>query len=314
MSVRKKGRMKTILSIDGGGRRGYIPAILLQHMEQRTGKRISDLFDYIAGTSTGGLLALGLAAPERYTATDMVRMYEDDLKTIFARPFLHKVKTLWGLIGPKYSSKGLTEIMTKKLNFLLLRSLTNVMVTSYDLLKRRPKFFKSWRQRDGMFAFRAAIATASAPTFFPSYFEELPGGKTYNLVDGGVFASDPSACILADVVERHPGEDILMVSLGTGRHEDGISAVNSGLLAWAKPITDVLLDGQGDSVEYVVSRHPVFAKGGFYRFQCDLPDPETRQMDGLVVPGLRRAAEGMLDEKFADVCARLMTATSQKAA
>jgi len=70
-----------ILSIDGGGIRGIIPAIVLAEIERRTGSKIAGLFDLIAGTSTGGILALGLTRPgndgtPRYSASDLVTLYE----------------------------------------------------------------------------------------------------------------------------------------------------------------------------------------------------------------------------------------------
>ncbi len=84
------GEPVKVLSIDGGGIRGLIPAVILDHIETTTGKPISQLFHLIAGTSTGGILALGLVRPgeaqgkPRYSAADMIRLYEEAGPTIFA--------------------------------------------------------------------------------------------------------------------------------------------------------------------------------------------------------------------------------------
>jgi patatin-like phospholipase/acyl hydrolase len=98
-----------ILSIDGGGIRGIIPAMLLCEIEKRTGKPISELFDYVAGTSTGGILALGLNAPSegdphkpRYSAKDLLEVYEKHGNEIFSPGDISQIiecYTLTYLIG-----------------------------------------------------------------------------------------------------------------------------------------------------------------------------------------------------------------------
>ena len=79
-----------ILSIDGGGIRGLIPAVVLAEIEKRTGKPASELFDLIAGTSTGGILALGLTCPAadgrpRYSAERLIDLYQKEGNRIFNR-------------------------------------------------------------------------------------------------------------------------------------------------------------------------------------------------------------------------------------
>ena len=92
-----------ILSIDGGGIRGIIPAMVLAELERRARGPICTLFDLIAGTSTGGILALGLAKPNgdrkpAYSAADLIELYEKEGKTIFATPAWHR----WPIIGFLY--------------------------------------------------------------------------------------------------------------------------------------------------------------------------------------------------------------------
>ena len=83
-----------ILSIDGGGIRGILPAMVLSDLERRTNRPIIDLFDLIVGTSTGGLVGLALACPDaegkpRHTARDIVRLYEIEGKRVFSRSVWH---------------------------------------------------------------------------------------------------------------------------------------------------------------------------------------------------------------------------------
>src|SRR5271170_6477506 len=101
-----------ILSIDGGGTRGIIPATILASIEERTGKPISQLFDLIAGTSTGGILALGLTKPDSsgrpsFSAQDLCNLYEEEIPNIFLNP-----QSWWGnLLTPKYRSEAFQRIL-----------------------------------------------------------------------------------------------------------------------------------------------------------------------------------------------------------
>jgi hypothetical protein len=109
-----KGRLVRILAIDGGGMRGIIPARLLAHLEERTGRRAAELFDLVAGTSTGGLLALGLSKPDphhparpHYRASEIVDFYRLSGRDIFRRSLLHFIRSLGSWLGPKYPPAGL---------------------------------------------------------------------------------------------------------------------------------------------------------------------------------------------------------------
>ena len=95
-------RSYRVLALDGGGIRGLIPARVLEDLETRTGKRIAEMFDLIAGTSTGGILALGLSRPDdakhpQFTAADMCNMYLHEGAKIFPHSLFQDVKTLHGL-------------------------------------------------------------------------------------------------------------------------------------------------------------------------------------------------------------------------
>lgn len=279
---------RRILSIDGGGRRGYMPAVMLADLEAAVGP-LHEFFSDVAGTSTGAILAAGVAAG--VPASEMVRFYEDECSTIFVRSFWHKLRTLWGLIGPKYPITALKTSLERHFAPLTLGgAYTDVMLTSYDLQTRRPHMFKSWREADQDVSLAyAALASAAAPTYFPA----VDG----HLVDGGVFASNPAMCLLTDVCERFPDNAITMVSLGTGVHEDGVTD-GPGLIGWAPRIADVLLDGTSDAAAYQVKHHPAFRAPGavLYRMQYDLPDPDTRPMDGPITPALRVLAQRLLQD------------------
>src|SRR5262249_23295357 len=109
-----------ILSIDGGGIRGVIPALVLAELQTRVGNApLLDPFDLVAGPSTGGLIALGLnvRGPDgkpRYTAQDMVNLYTEDGPRIFSRSFWYRLTSLGGLRRPRYPVTGLEAVLREK--------------------------------------------------------------------------------------------------------------------------------------------------------------------------------------------------------
>src|SRR5262245_29471105 len=105
-----------ILALDGGGIRGIIPAVVLAEVERRTRRPIADLFDLIAGTSTGGILALGLVRPGAggnpyHTAQAMVELYEKDGPKIFSRGPWHRLSSIGNLLEEKYPSQGIDGVL-----------------------------------------------------------------------------------------------------------------------------------------------------------------------------------------------------------
>ena len=139
----------TILSIDGGGIRGIIPAMILAEIERRTGYRIAQMFDLIAGTSTGGVLALGLTIPQsaevqrpKYKASQLVSFYEQDGQEVF-HSFWQNVTSLHGLLDEKYPSERFEKVLRKYMGdeTRLSEALTEVLITSYEIESCRPFFF-----------------------------------------------------------------------------------------------------------------------------------------------------------------------------
>ncbi len=229
-------RLIKILAIDGGGLRGIIPATVLMEIEKRTGKRIAELFDVIAGTSTGGILAVGLAKPgadghPRYTASDLRELYFDEGKVIF--PQTAFPVSLWSEakrpFAEKYASGGIEGVLKKYFGDSRLReACCNLLLTSYEIQLRQPWFFRSDRARENAdydFAlWEAARATSAAPTYFaPARIARRgKGGQEsseqpafWMLIDGGTYANNPALCAYAEARQLDPGCDVFLVSLGT---------------------------------------------------------------------------------------------------
>ena len=264
-------RLVKILTIDGGGMRGVIPATVLMEIERRTGKPAAKLFDLIAGTSTGGILAVGLASG--YSAAALRQLYLQQARVIF--PSSQFPLSVWDLskrpFAEKYPSQGIESVLKKYFgNRRLKDSACQVLVPSYEIHLRQPWFFRSCRAReDPAYDFalwEVARATSAAPTYFP------PARiGSWTLIDGGTFANNPAMCAYADARRADPAADILLVSLGTGRHVEPV-AYRPGLLGWASPILNIVFDGVSRTVEYQLQDILPLEPGRrqYYRFQTDL--------------------------------------------
>ncbi|MBA3329004.1 MAG: patatin-like phospholipase family protein [Solirubrobacterales bacterium] len=272
----------TILSIDGGGIRGIIPALVLADLEARTGRRTAELFDLVAGTSTGGILAAAVAIPgadgrPRHAAADLVALYLEEGPAIFSRSLGHRIDSAWGVLEEKYDDDALTAALRRYLGETRAsQALTRVLITAYELQTRAPYFVKSWRAAEDpsrdLMLWQAARATAAAPTYFEPALVATPGGgPDLSLVDGGVFATNPSLCAFAEAARIAPGEPVRIVSLGTGkltrpiRHAD---AAGWGLAQWVRPLIDVIFDGSADTVDYQLDH--LLGAERYHRFQVVL--------------------------------------------
>jgi len=317
-----------ILSIDGGGIRGLIPAMVLARLErllaERSGPRtLASAFDLVAGTSTGGLIALGLATPRdggpAITAAEMAELYRGpDARRIFARAPLRRLPLagrVLDLVSPRYGSAGLRAVLAERLGEAKLAdALTEVLITAYDMTDRGTRFFKRWLAESSEIAVvDAGVATASAPTYFPAH--DLDGRA---LVDGGVFANDPTVAAIVEAMKRTEGgapvaaDDLLVVSLGTGDHAVGYgpSTVSRwGALGWIlpkgkapPPLIDAMLDGQSAATDHwahillnhepgapVPPRRELGAGPRYYRLQVPLDAPLA--MDSVRERDLTRLAE-----------------------
>jgi patatin-like phospholipase/acyl hydrolase len=271
-----------VLSIDGGGIRGVIPAAVLAEIERRAGRTIPEMFDLLAGTSTGGIIALGLTVPgdgggPRWRAADLLELYRREGEHIFSRSVWQRVRTAGGALDEKYPAAGLEAALLRYFGDARLRdALTPVLVTSYELERRKPFFFRSSRAAaDPTYDFpmrEAARATSAAPTYFePPQLVNDADGQRYALVDGGVFANNPSMCAHAEVLASDRAADVIVVSLGTGQLNRPIhhaDAKDWGLLGWARSIFDVVMDGVSDTTDYQLEQ--VLGAERHARFQIEL--------------------------------------------
>lgn len=315
---------KAILAIDGGGIRGLIPALILQHIEEEIIKRpIADAFDVIAGTSTGGILALGLTCCDetkrpRYRARDLAEIYVNDGHEIFPHEWLAKARRF---VAPKFSSAGRERVLDDKLRTSRLRdAATDVVITAYDIEKREAIFFRSARADKAAYDFAmrdVALATSAAPTFFAPQRIRSGAGEAYTLVDGGVFANNPAMCALVDgESDLHAStEDLSMLSLGTGSLTRPFHYANArrwGLINWGFHVLDVVLDGVSDTVDHQVST--LLSKPAYLRLQVeletakdDMDDAQAQNIEALAAEASRLIER--YENELVKFCSRLPSGT-----
>jgi hypothetical protein len=303
-----------VLAIDGGGIRGLIPAHVLKEVESHTGRPIADLFDLVAGTSTGGILALGLTKPghdarPQFSASDMCDLYLNEGTTIFPHSVFHRFRVGDGIEDARYPAAPIERVLDQHFgDAMLAQALTEVVVPSYDLTAPGPYFFKreyartETEQWDIRMAF-VARATSAAPTYFdPAVLPSPDGHGDHALVDGGTFANNPTLAGYVDALRLKPeGARIVIVSIGTGLPPQspggGLIPIAAdrvhdyGLLKWARPLLDVVLDGVPKAVEYQMAaiRAAVPDASSYYRLQSGLP-----------------TASHALDDASPDNCRRLV--------
>ncbi|PAN27066.1 hypothetical protein PAHAL_5G056300 [Panicum hallii] len=227
----RKGNMITILSIDGGGVKGIIPATFLSFLESKlqdldgSNARIANYFDVIAGTSTGGLITAMLATPSLsnakqpcYEAKDIVPFYLKHCPHIFPCRtgffgWLCKiVRIIKLIIGPKYNGKYLHKIINDLLGETRVKeTLTNIVIPTYDVKCVKPTIFSTFKARSNtLMDARLAdvcIGTSAAPTVLPAhYFETVDyhtgATRSFNIIDGGLVANNPTLVAMSEITKQ----------------------------------------------------------------------------------------------------------------
>jgi patatin-like phospholipase/acyl hydrolase len=164
-----------ILSLDGGGIRGVIPATMLAVIERQIGVPLNEYFHLIAGTSTGAILAAGIATGR--SPLELAEIYQKKGSRIFPYRSLWSPERLglvaqYGLSAPKYTDKGLVEVLKEEYKYIKLSQVTatKLLMTSYDTINREPIIFKSWRKKFvNVPLWEACVCSASAPAYFPAH-------------------------------------------------------------------------------------------------------------------------------------------------
>lgn len=257
--------MYKILSFDGGGIRGIVTLALLQRLEQQVPGFVARA-DLYAGTSTGGIIALGLAAGK--TIQELLSLYVDNGKAIFDDSWLRDLVHMGDVIGAKYDQKNLGNILDGLFAEKTLAQLNKrVLIPSFDLdcidpqapeeHTWSPKFFHNFPGSDSdgdLSVVDVALNTSAAPTYFPSHD---------GFIDGGVVANNPTMAAVAQTqdgraqIDPRPAiSDLRVLSVGTGTVLGFIKGKTNdwGVAQWAEPLVSLLLDASAGIADYQCSQ------------------------------------------------------------
>jgi patatin-like phospholipase/acyl hydrolase len=274
-----------ILSLDGGGIRGYLTALLLERLETESPGFLAQ-FDLIAGTSTGSIIALALAAGR--SIGEVRALYACYGRHIFHDSLFDNVKDLGSAIGARYGRKNLQKMLEEQFGETKLRDLKRrVLIASFDLdhPEAKPHLLRMWKAKffhnfeegsDGAERVVDVILRSSAaPFYFPVY---------QGYVDGFVVANNPAMCALAQALSTtdHKLEDLVLFSVGTGLNPRYIATEDAdwGWMQWmmqvhpvsrrcyALPLIYMMWEG---SVELVNFQCRQLLNGRFFRLDPELP-------------------------------------------
>jgi hypothetical protein len=251
-----------ILAIDGGGFRGLFAAKCLAEWEAQTGRRTADCFDLICGTSTGGIIAMGIGLG--IPAQKLVDFYLEDGRRIFpvwwpARTYAWFRRWLF----PKLSATRLRKAVQQRLgrDAKFGDSLTRLLIPSYDLSVGKPYLFKTDHHPSYKYDWQRpmweiALATSAAPTYFRYH---VSSWKTA-YIDGGVWANNPSqlGAIEATEILGHSPKVVRILNLGTGTPDQGNGLPpllrRLGIAGWATAIPNVILNANALAVAGIAQR------------------------------------------------------------
>ncbi|KAM6591427.1 patatin-like protein 1 [Cannabis sativa] len=278
------GSLITILSIDGGGIRGMIPAVILanleSHLQELDGKdaRLADYFDVITGASTGGLIATMLTAPNEnrrplYAAKDIIEFYHHHSPKIFPQStsyFRSAVNLMMDLLSPKYDGVYLHKLLKELLGQKRLNdTLTNLVVPAFDIKKLEPIIFSTYSARSdkGLDAHLSdiCIGTSAAPTYLPAYYftnnDENGKPREFNLVDGGLAANNPTLVAISEITQEimknNPDFNkinvrdfrFLVLSVGTGNNKTEKKYNAKSVAEWG-PLSWIYFNGTAPIVDF----------------------------------------------------------------
>lgn len=329
-------KRKLGLSLDGGGVRGIITAVILERIEKATGLKIGEIFDVVSGTSTGGILAAGLTVPDpkdptkpRFSAGDIRKKYEGTLcKQIFAKPsWWWRVKTSDGMIGgPKFDGIAKTKVFQEVFGKVRMSQAVteNLIITADDITKERLVVFQKhdndFDDKDHLVS--EVIDTSSdAPTYFPPKAWKDKEGEIHMFADGGTVRNNVAEIAVQKTL-KEIGEDgeVFWLRVGTGQGPSpkiGPESAKWGALQWVmnglvSGIIDVngKYDARAAQAIIDIAQKPKGKNFNFVNIQPQIPTVELAAMDNPGnIPKLVELATAFCDTFFASETGKKLLST-----
>lgn len=285
-----------ILTIDGGGIKGLYSASILARIEEKTGKKISDYFDMICGTSTGGLIALALS--KGITAQEIADMYFNKGQEIFPvseskslRYFQRKWQFFKQLLWRgKFSSEPLKKILEGMFGETTMGEANNLLcIPSYNLTSGMPRVFK-FPHKEGKFFMDkdikmvdVALATSAAPTYLPIHEH-----KNVLYADGGLWANNPSLIGLLEALKFFVGPQkqfstFKILSVSSVTQPSGWPTTSNrkrSFRHWGNKLFQASMDGQAHSIDFFLTNilGLIQPSGTYYRIPAPQLSKEHMEM------------------------------------
>lgn len=271
-----------ILSIDGGGMRGLIPLRVLEALDGRLRQAgvevpMHRLFDLMCGSSTGGLIAAGLAAPKATgghgevaaSLGELRQFFEEDARALFTHSLRKRLSRFvthpFGMFDERYDARVLDQMLKDRFGWTSMQSaLTNLVLTGYDIEHRRTLLMgtapgEADARADDYYIWQCVRGAMSSPSFFePAHLDNLTLGRQEAIIDGSIVHADP--VLVAYAAARRQGwspRDIVILSLGVGHAPDRAiqpaQAADWGAHGWmlpsnGAPIWSILTSAQSEGV------------------------------------------------------------------
>lgn len=290
-----------VLTLDGGGIRGLVSTVLLGRLSAAQGLNgWLERTDLLAGTSTGGLIALGIAFG--MTLDDIRNLLLRTGPRVFRDSWVDNVRDLGQWVGAQYSLRPLRRALHEIFGDARLGDLRRrVLIPAFDLDNEdpdparrtwKPKFFHNQPGEGNDADVRiadVALYTCAAPTYFPS---------ANGYIDGGVFANNPALCALAQTQDRrHPPnpdlDNVVLFSVGTGLTLQFIRGRTHdwGYTQWARPLVHLMLDGAMGIADYQCRQ---LLRDRYHRLAPVFPPGRAIAMDEVrKIPQLLEFAESV---------------------
>lgn len=286
-----------ILAIDGGGIKGLYSASILARIEEKTGKKITDHFDMLCGTSTGGLIALALT--KGIPAQEIADMYfnrgheifpvsEYKVKRYFQRKWQFFKQLVW---RGKFSAEPLKKILVDMLDETTMGEANNLLcIPSYNLISGMPRMFKYPHKEGNFFMDKdikmvdVALATSAAPTYLPIHEH-----RNILYADGGLWANNPSLCGLLESLKFFVGPQkqfstFKILSVSSVTQPSGWPATskqNRSFRHWGNKLFQASMDGQAYFNDFFLTNiiDHIQPAGTYYR----IPPPKlSKEHIGMI--------------------------------
>jgi len=254
-----------ILAIDGGGIKGLYSSTILEHLEEKYGGSCSDYFDMLCGTSTGGIISMGLSL--KIPASEISKIYSERGKEIFQKQNKCVAllrQTIW---KGKHSDEPLKKILNEVFAERVIAESNNLLcIPSYSFTDARPWIFKYDHKEGGLTRDNkakyvdVALATSAAPTYLPLSEIEMYDYKQF--IDGGVWANNPSLIGLIEALTYFVGkgkayDELQILSVSSLNNSAGKPTGlkrNRSFIQWKDDLFETSMIGQSSFTHYFLSK------------------------------------------------------------